>query len=175
MPLNVEGYRRATQRRLMLAHIRDAAARLPDLAQVEWAHLDTQALHTAVSAIIRMHSALGRNVDPQALSADEALLQRQLVALHAAGSASAPKSKAAGLSAAEIDALPVGMVDEEALSSLAEHPVCVICHEGFKLGAVTCRLPGCTHTYHAQCIGEWLAIKALCPLCKSEVRPGKQA
>ena len=65
----------------MIAHIRDCAARLPDLAQIEWSDLDTQALHTAVSAIIRMHSALGRNVDPEQLSADEALLQRQLVAL----------------------------------------------------------------------------------------------
>ena len=54
---------------------------------------------------------------------------------------------------------------------LPEDSMCVICHEGFQLGAVTCRLPSCTHTYHAQCVGEWLRVRATCPLCKSEVRP----
>ena len=42
-PLNVGAYRRTAQRRMMLSHLRETASQLPDLAQVDWAHLDNQA------------------------------------------------------------------------------------------------------------------------------------
>ena len=46
---------------------------------------------------------------------------------------------------------------------------CVICHEDFELDDEICRLT-CCHTFHAACVSRWLAIKASCPLCNSDVR-----
>lgn len=45
---------------------------------------------------------------------------------------------------------------------------CVICLENFKLHEML-RLLDCGHSFHVQCIDEWLALSVECPLCKQVV------
>ena len=77
----------------MLSHIRETVDTLPDLAGVDWEHLDLQALHSAVSGILRTRSAVGGASD---------------VVLHAmAGANFATGRRSRGLSVTEIAALPM--------------------------------------------------------------------
>jgi hypothetical protein len=150
----------------MLSHLRETSASFPTLQQVDWAHLDNQGLHAAVSAIVRIHSALaaGGTIDREALH-----IQQQLAAVYAA----AGKAGAAGLSDELLTKLPTCQCDQALLNSLAEqHTTCAICHEDFAEGEVLRRLP-CQHLYHASCVGHWLRIKAACPLCNAKVRPSR--
>tara|TARA_B110001452_G_scaffold245866_1_gene230799 strand:- start:543 stop:1115 length:573 start_codon:yes stop_codon:yes gene_type:complete len=154
-PLNVGQYRRLTQRRLMLAHIRETVEILPELAEVDWAALDTSALHAAVAGIIRMHTVLTREGGGSS---------------HRGGGGGVSQSPR-GLSPHELAALVPSRCDERTLKGLAvAQSACVICHEDFKVGNELCRLPGCAHCYHAECIGRWLAIKASCPLCNADLK-----
>ena len=35
-----------------------------------------------------------------------------------------------------------------------------------------CRvLPGCGHAFHAACLDTWLLEKAMCPVCRAEIKP----
>lgn len=44
---------------------------------------------------------------------------------------------------------------------------CVICQEGVPGGQrASLGAEGCTHAFHASCIAEWLAVEALCPVCR---------
>ena len=45
---------------------------------------------------------------------------------------------------------------------------CLVCIEGFKDGDKVKKLP-CNHTFHSDCINEWLSVKNECPYCR--VRP----
>ncbi len=44
---------------------------------------------------------------------------------------------------------------------------CAICQDG-----VTCatRIRHCGHSFHPQCIGEWLTMNTRCPVCRHDVR-----
>ena len=164
-PLNVGDYRRQAQRSLMLSHLRESSASFPGLAQIDWRHLDNQGLHAAVSAIVRVHTAL--QASGVTNSAEAVAMQQQLARLYA----EAGKSGATGLTDAELKTLPTCPCDKPKLTSLVEleRESCAICHEGFALGDTLRCLPACDHTYHANCIGHWLRIKAACPLCNQKV------
>jgi len=166
-PLNVGAYRRQAQRTLMLSHLRESSASFPGLAQIDWGNLDNQGLHAAVSAIVRVHAALQASGVHN--SQEAAAMQQQLASLYAA----AGKSGTAGLSEEQLETLPTYLCDEAALAKLvdAEKPTCAICHEDFAVGETLRCLPACEHTYHANCIGHWLRIKAACPLCNCKVKP----
>ena len=45
---------------------------------------------------------------------------------------------------------------------------CIICFE--KMGDIECKL-NCNHTYHYNCIKEWVEKKNTCPECRSLVDP----
>ena len=45
---------------------------------------------------------------------------------------------------------------------------CVICQVEYDDGEELAALP-CEHPYHSECIGEWLQIKRVCPICGTEV------
>ncbi|KAA0055464.1 E3 ubiquitin ligase BIG BROTHER-related-like [Cucumis melo var. makuwa] len=45
---------------------------------------------------------------------------------------------------------------------------CVICQVEYDDGEELAALP-CQHPYHSECIGEWLQIKRVCPICGTEV------
>ena len=149
----------------MLSHLRETSASVPALAEIEWSHLDNQGLHAAVSAIVRVHASL------QASGAHaSAAAASQLAHLY---TAAANKSGTAGLTEEQLAMLRVAPCDETALARLvlAEKPTCAICHDDYKVGESLRCLPGCEHTYHANCIGHWLRIKAACPLCNAKVQP----
>lgn len=165
--LDVSDYRRAASRRMMLSHLQDALEAMPDLASFNWGALDTRALHTAVSGVTRMRNALSQGGHSQATQRS---ISNQMAVLHAAvASANRPRTSGKGLSASELDALPVQMCDASHLDEGKLAPTCVICHEEIALGAKLRQLPGCTHLYHSKCIEHWLLIKATCPLCNMKV------
>ena len=163
--INVGDYRRQAQRSLMLSHLRESSASFPGLEGIDWAHLDNQGLHAAVSAIVRVHAALNA-----AGNGEAQMLQQQLSALYA----QACKNGAAGLLDDQLALLPCQTCDEPLLLQLAERSMtCAICHDDFAIGESLRTLP-CQHTYHASCVGHWLRIKAACPLCNARVRPVKE-
>ncbi|RYG53612.1 hypothetical protein EON66_08275 [archaeon] len=45
---------------------------------------------------------------------------------------------------------------------------CAICLTDFQAGELVRPLP-CCHFFHAACIDQWLAERAVCPLCKVDV------
>uniref|UniRef100_J3MZJ2 RING-type domain-containing protein n=2 Tax=Oryza brachyantha TaxID=4533 RepID=J3MZJ2_ORYBR len=45
---------------------------------------------------------------------------------------------------------------------------CVICRVEFEDGESLIALP-CKHSYHPECINQWLQINKVCPMCSSEV------
>ena len=167
-PLNVGQYRRQAQRSLMLSHLRESSASFPGLAQIDWAHLDNQGLHAAVSAIVRVHTALQAS-GVQQNSAESVAMQQQLSALYAAA---AQTSGAAGLTEEQLNTLPILPCDKKRLILLveAERTTCAICHDEFCLDQELRCLPACEHMYHANCIGHWLRIKSSCPLCNQKVK-----
>lgn len=151
----------------MLTHLRESSASFPGLAEIDWAHLDNAGLHAAVSAIVRVHAAL--QASGVQASAEATQLQQQLAQLYAA----ANKSGAVGLSDEQLAMLPRSKCDEMTLSKMvvADKATCAICTEDYKIGETLTCLPVCEHTYHANCIGHWLRIKAACPLCNAKVKP----
>lgn len=49
---------------------------------------------------------------------------------------------------------------------------CVICQVEYEEGEVVVALP-CEHSYHSECITNWLQVKKICPICSTEVSPPK--
>lgn len=45
---------------------------------------------------------------------------------------------------------------------------CIICQQNVQLGTVSVELP-CRHSYHPQCIADWLVQNDTCPLCRSRI------
>jgi len=74
------------------------------------------------------------------------------------------KSKAAG--DADIDALPVQMVDQH--KHLGDQMSCAICFEEFQEGDELKTLP-CLHIFHKKEIDDWLHRDNSCPICKTPV------
>ena len=44
---------------------------------------------------------------------------------------------------------------------------CTICLQNFKIGDKIIHLPYCIHTFHSECIINWMNTNNICPLCKS--------
>ncbi len=56
-----------------------------------------------------------------------------------------------------------------------EHvPACSICLDDFKDGDIIKSLPSCNHQFHAECVKNWLATQASCPMCRQRVEPCHQ-
>lgn len=48
--------------------------------------------------------------------------------------------------------------------------VCSICMDNFAQGDMIRLLPGCGHTFHSECVDEWLSLHATCPICRMDTR-----
>jgi len=46
---------------------------------------------------------------------------------------------------------------------------CSVCQEDFQAGVMLRTLP-CLHSYHSQCIDQWLAMQAKCPVCQHSIK-----
>ncbi|KAF3444676.1 hypothetical protein FNV43_RR14369 [Rhamnella rubrinervis] len=44
---------------------------------------------------------------------------------------------------------------------------CAVCLETFKMGEKCRLLPLCNHSFHAQCVDEWLLRTPICPICRT--------
>ncbi|KAJ1277917.1 hypothetical protein BS78_04G039500 [Paspalum vaginatum] len=63
-------------------------------------------------------------------------------------------------------------VGKEVNKSIDVDMKCSICQEEFMEGEEVGRLP-CDHQYHVCCIGQWLAQKNWCPVCKAPAAPSR--
>ncbi|CAL4962168.1 unnamed protein product [Urochloa decumbens] len=57
------------------------------------------------------------------------------------------------------------MSDQPSKSSL-ENDACIICQEEYQVKDCIGTLD-CGHSYHAECVKQWLMVKNLCPICKT--------
>lgn len=57
--------------------------------------------------------------------------------------------------------------DEDRASSPAGE--CAVCLETFKMGEKCRLLPLCKHSFHTQCVDEWLLRTPICPICRTLV------
>lgn len=66
-----------------------------------------------------------------------------------------------GLSEAEIESLP---------SKKAQGgEICTICQSEMERGEIVKELQRCGHSYHSECIQEWLKSRKICPVCLESV------
>ncbi|XP_041914749.1 RING finger protein 122 isoform X2 [Alosa alosa] len=54
--------------------------------------------------------------------------------------------------------------DESAELNLHEKEMCVVCLEDFRIKDELGVLP-CQHTFHKRCLGKWLQVRGVCPMC----------
>ncbi|XP_002521533.2 E3 ubiquitin ligase BIG BROTHER-related [Ricinus communis] len=95
-------------------------------------------------------------VDPDELSYEELIALGEVVG-----------SESRGLSADTIASLPT--VNYKAGSSQnGTNDSCVICRLDYEDGE-TLTLLSCKHSYHSECINNWLKINKVCPVCSTEV------
>lgn len=77
-----------------------------------------------------------------------------------------------GLSDIQLETIPstiLGTADVEVLSS----KVCSICLEEFVVTENVKRIPVCSHTFHSDCIDDWLLRRNTCPLCRHAICDGQ--
>lgn len=68
-----------------------------------------------------------------------------------------PEAPAASAAARLLAEVPVFKAEKK-----SEEP-CVVCREDIRVGQMCRRLP-CLHLFHRECIDQWIAVKATCPL-----------
>ncbi|KAB5556624.1 hypothetical protein DKX38_007533 [Salix brachista] len=98
-------------------------------------------------------------VDPDELSYEELLALGEVVG-----------TESRGLSAATIASLP-SINYKTGSSQNGSNDSCVICRLDYEDGE-TLTLLSCKHSYHSECINNWLKINKACPVCNTETRRG---
>jgi E3 ubiquitin-protein ligase RNF13 len=71
----------------------------------------------------------------------------------------------ASLSKDDLDKLPC--YDYIAKDERSSPVDCAVCLENFKMGDKCRLLPICKHSFHAQCVDEWLLKTPICPICRT--------
>jgi len=66
------------------------------------------------------------------------------------------------------DNLPLAQVTADDLVLDLNNKECVICFDEHIIGQTACKLP-CGHIFHPECLKDWLAKQASCPICRYEV------
>ncbi|KAJ6996778.1 hypothetical protein D5086_010345 [Populus alba] len=95
-------------------------------------------------------------VDPDELSYEELLALGEVVG-----------TESRGLSADTIASLP-SINYKTGSSQNGSNDSCVICRLDYEDGE-TLTLLSCKHSYHSECINNWLKINKACPVCNTEV------
>ncbi|XP_022743330.1 E3 ubiquitin ligase BIG BROTHER-related-like isoform X2 [Durio zibethinus] len=101
-------------------------------------------------------------VDPDELSYEELLALGDVVG-----------TESRGLSADSIASLP-SVTYKAGSSQTGSHDSCVICHVDYDDGD-SLTLLSCKHSYHSECINNWLKINKVCPICSTEVSTSGQS
>lgn len=60
-------------------------------------------------------------------------------------------------------------MDVNALKSMRQAAQCVVCCADFEVGERLCKLPGCGHIFHEECVRAWLQRTANCPICRCDL------
>jgi hypothetical protein len=72
-----------------------------------------------------------------------------------------------------LDPVPVVATHEQIVSATENHvalpagTACAICQEDV---ACATRLRACGHSFHSQCISQWLGMNTRCPVCRHDIR-----
>ncbi|KDP37529.1 hypothetical protein JCGZ_05968 [Jatropha curcas] len=141
-----EAYARALQD----AEEREMAARLLALAGINEREVED------VEDLGANSQDAWEEVDPDELSYEELLALGEVVG-----------TESRGLSADTIASLP--SVNFKAGSSQnGSNDSCVICRLDYDDGE-TLTVLSCKHSYHSECINDWLKINKVCPVCSKEV------
>lgn len=141
-----EAYARALQD----AEEREMAARLLALAGINEREVEDTEERGGIS------QDAWEEVDPDELSYEELLALGEVIG-----------TESRGLSADTIASLP--SVNYKAGSSQnGSHDSCVICRLDYDDGE-TLTVLSCKHSYHSECINDWLKINKVCPVCSAEV------
>ncbi|XVF04596.1 hypothetical protein REPUB_Repub05bG0097900 [Reevesia pubescens] len=77
------------------------------------------------------------------------------------------------LSTDSIASLP-SVTYEAGSSQSGSNDSCVICHVDYEDGDSLTAL-SCKHSYHPECINNWLKINKVCPICSDEVSTSGQS
>ncbi|XVE66366.1 hypothetical protein DITRI_Ditri08aG0074900 [Diplodiscus trichospermus] len=147
-----EAYARALQD----AEEREMAARLFALAGISDRGIITLEDHGGNSQDI------WDEVDPDELSYEELLALGEVVG-----------TESRGLSADSIASLPSVMY-KAGSSQSGSNDSCVICRVDYEDGDSLTVL-SCKHSYHPECINNWLKINKACPVCSAEVSTSGQS
>ncbi|XP_047047219.1 E3 ubiquitin ligase BIG BROTHER-related-like [Lolium rigidum] len=142
-----EAYARALQD----AEEREVAARLLALAGIsEWRAVEHVEDH------VNDAQDSWQEVDPDEYSYEELVALGEVVG-----------TESRGLSADTLASLPsVTHKTKDVQDGNTEQ--CVICRVEFEDGESLVALP-CKHSYHPECINQWLQINKVCPMCSAEV------
>ncbi|KAK6921469.1 Zinc finger, RING-type [Dillenia turbinata] len=144
-----ESYARALQD----AEEREMAARLLALAGINEREAEDAEDHGGHS------QDTWEDVDPDELSYEELLALGEVVG-----------TESRGLSADTIASLP--SINYKSPSTQdGSTDSCVICRLDFEDGE-TLTVLSCKHSYHPDCINDWLQINKVCPICSTEVSAG---
>lgn len=101
-------------------------------------------------------------VDPDEFSYEELLALGEVVG-----------TESRGLSADDIASLPSFSYETEKNADASCDP-CVICRLEYEEGD-TLSVLSCKHSYHSECINNWLKINKICPVCSAEVSTSRKS
>ncbi|KAJ8759318.1 hypothetical protein K2173_006838 [Erythroxylum novogranatense] len=140
----------AFARALQEAEEREMAERLLALAGIQEREIEDVEDHGALS------QDTWEDVDPDELSYEELLALGEVVG-----------TESRGLSADRIASLPSVKYNSASIQN-GSNDSCVICRVDFEDGE-TLTVLSCKHSYHSECINNWLKINKVCPVCSTEV------
>jgi len=116
---------------------------------------------------VRYNANLGIN---QQISNEELMQLYQLLSSVSGGPGA---SAAPRLSSSQLSILPTRVVTQKAedCDEDDERRVCMVCLSEKEIGETVRTLP-CMHTFHKDCVDEWLQQNATCPVCKLDILGG---
>lgn len=79
-----------------------------------------------------------------------------------------PKS---GLDPSVIASLPKFSFKQSSAADRASSVECAVCLSMLEDGEMARSLPNCKHTFHADCIDQWLESNSTCPICRTGAEP----
>lgn len=74
-----------------------------------------------------------------------------------------------GLSHSFRQRLPISLFDDS-FASTCEDSKCAVCLADYQFGEKLQLLPPCNHSFHVQCIDEWLSKNVTCPICRTSLK-----
>ncbi|KAM0927011.1 hypothetical protein ACQ4PT_003138 [Festuca glaucescens] len=113
------------------------------------------------------HAYAGRPSDRPAPAADVSLSTFLARRLH---------RRTRGLDAEVVEAFPIMRYAEAKALRVGKKAVpleCAVCLSEFEDDERLRLLPRCSHAFHPDCIGEWLARHVTCPVCRCNLDPSK--